>query len=152
MTEFYDFYGVGHWNSHYLVVILPHEKKIKKWLCAQRRLRSAWASTQTVQCLRLHSMGSFKPKLSSCEQRRLRSVWADAQADLSLRWAHRSFCWFCHDAAHFSLTTTYPSLWLYTFSYENPTGRPWPIADRGGPLQLTSNRTWRWESSGDILP
>ena len=20
----------------------------------------------------------------------------DAQADLSLRWAHRSFCWFCH--------------------------------------------------------
>ena len=23
------------------------------------------------------------------------SVWS-AQADLSLRWAHRSFCWFCH--------------------------------------------------------
>ena len=22
-----------------------------------------------------------------------------AQADLSLRWAHRSFCWFCHEAA-----------------------------------------------------
>ena len=26
--------------------------------------------------------------------------WVDAQADLSLRWAHRSFCWFCHEAAH----------------------------------------------------
>ena len=25
--------------------------------------------------------------------------WADAQADLSLRWAHMSFCWFCHEAA-----------------------------------------------------
>ena len=25
---------------------------------------------------------------------------ADAQADLSLRWAHVPFCWFCHDAAH----------------------------------------------------
>ena len=25
--------------------------------------------------------------------------WADAQAHLSLRWAHRSFCWFCHAAA-----------------------------------------------------
>ena len=24
----------------------------------------------------------------------------DAQADLSLRWAHRSFCWFCRAAAH----------------------------------------------------
>ena len=28
------------------------------------------------------------------------SNWADAQADLSLRWAQRSCCWFCHKAAH----------------------------------------------------
>ena len=27
------------------------------------------------------------------------SDWADAQADLSLRLAHRLFCWFCHEAA-----------------------------------------------------
>ena len=27
------------------------------------------------------------------------SDWADVQADLSLRWVHRSFCWFCHAAA-----------------------------------------------------
>ena len=33
-------------------------------------------------------------------QRRLWSDWADAQADLSLRWAHWSFCWFCHAQAH----------------------------------------------------
>ena len=25
---------------------------------------------------------------------------ADAQADLSLRWAHMPYCWFCHEAAH----------------------------------------------------
>ena len=24
---------------------------------------------------------------------------ADAQADLNLRWAHKSFCWFCHAVA-----------------------------------------------------
>ena len=30
-------------------------------------------------------------------QRRL--IRLDAQADLSLRWAHRSFCWFRHEAA-----------------------------------------------------
>ena len=30
-------------------------------------------------------------------QWRLWSDWANAQADLSLRWVHRSFCWFCHD-------------------------------------------------------
>ena len=33
-------------------------------------------------------------------QRRLLSDWADAQADLSLRWAHSHFCWFCHVSAH----------------------------------------------------
>ena len=26
---------------------------------------------------------------------------ADAQADLNLRWVHRSFCWFCHEATDF---------------------------------------------------
>ena len=29
------------------------------------------------------------------------SDWVDAQTGLSLRWAHRSFCWFCHEAAQF---------------------------------------------------
>ena len=29
------------------------------------------------------------------------SEWADTQADLSLRWAHGSLCWFCHVVAHF---------------------------------------------------
>ena len=48
----------------------------------------------------VRSVGSLGPKLSSCGQRRLWSVWADAQADLSLRWAHMPFCWFCPEAAH----------------------------------------------------
>ena len=39
------------------------------------------------------------PQLSLSALRRLWSDWADAQADLSLRWAHRSFCWFCPEAA-----------------------------------------------------
>ena len=34
-------------------------------------------------------------------QRRLWSDWADVQADLSLCWAYRLFCLFCHEAAHF---------------------------------------------------
>ena len=33
------------------------------------------------------------------------SDWADAQADLSLRWAHMPFSWFCHEAAQMSLWT-----------------------------------------------
>ena len=34
-----------------------------------------------------------------CAQQRLRSDRAHAQADLSLRWAHMPFCWFCCVAA-----------------------------------------------------
>ena len=30
------------------------------------------------------------------EDREVWFDWMDAQADLSLRWVHRSFCWFCH--------------------------------------------------------
>ena len=47
-----------------------------KWVCAQRRLKSAWASAQ-------------------CGQRRLWSdYWAGVQADHSLRWAHSHFVGF----------------------------------------------------------
>ena len=45
------------------------------------------------------SKASLGPKLSSGGQQRLWSDWADAQADLSLRWAHMPFCWFCHEMA-----------------------------------------------------
>ena len=48
-------------------------------------------------------MGSKGPKLSLSGQRRLWSDWADAQADLSLRWAHMPFCWFCHEEAQICL-------------------------------------------------
>ena len=76
--------------------------KPTKWLCAQRRLRSAWASAQSDQSLRhLHE----KPWVLSyplTAQRRLRSDWADAQTDPSLCWAHRHFVGF---------VMSWPRLW-----------------------------------------
>ena len=60
------------------------------WLCAQRRLRSAWAFAQSDQSLRCALNGL----LSSCGQRRLWSDWADTQADLSLRWVLSHFVGF----------------------------------------------------------
>ena len=48
-------------------------------------------------------MGSKGPEASSCKQRQLSSAWADAKADLSIRWAHRTFCWFCPAAAQMHL-------------------------------------------------
>ena len=77
--------------------------KPTKWLCAQRRLRSAWTFAQSDQN-RLR-WAAKDPSLSSCERRRLWSDWVDAQADLRLRWAHMAFCWFCHEASHIVFIT-----------------------------------------------
>ena len=62
--------------------------KPKKWLCVQRRLRSAWASAQSDQSLRFPHEESLGPL------RRLWTDWADAQDDLNLRWAHCHFVGF----------------------------------------------------------
>ena len=45
------------------------------------------------------SMGSWGPTLSSWGQRRLWADWMDALSDLSIRWVHMPFCWFCHEVA-----------------------------------------------------
>ena len=74
--------------------------KLTKWLCAQRRLRSVWS-----ECL---LCAQWVAKDSKFLHARIWSDWADAQADLSLRWAHMPFCWFCHEAAHFMLTGLHP--------------------------------------------
>ena len=72
-------------------------KKPTKWVCAQWRLRSAWASAQSDQSLRCVFNGQLRTQVSSCWQRRLtgrmpRLIWVFAGA--------HSVCWFCHVAAH----------------------------------------------------
>ena len=60
-----------------------------------------------------------------CAQRRqislgIRPVWSesslftDAQADLSLRWAHRSFCWFCRAAVQEAIDRVMTNLKIST--------------------------------------
>ena len=99
-------------------------------LCAQRRLRSAWAFAQSESAWR--NIKSSAIQWARCKDsdqtgricravrmkkhwvlsyplsalQRLWSDWADAQADLSLRWAHRSFCWSCHEVAQFVFLTS----------------------------------------------
>ena len=57
-------------------------------ICAQRRLRSAWASTQSDQSSQSawRKLGSLASSYPLNAQRRLLSDWADAQTDLSLGW------------------------------------------------------------------
>ena len=68
--------------------------------CGLRRLRSAWASTLSDQSS-LYALQVPKDSRFHYADSEDLSDRADAQADL--RWAHRSFCWFCHAAAHFLL-------------------------------------------------
>ena len=63
-------------------------------MCAQRRLRSAWASAQSDQSLRCPHEESWVLSYPLSAQQRLWSDWVDVQADLSLRWAYMPFCWF----------------------------------------------------------
>ena len=76
--------------------------KPTKWVCAQRRLRSAWADAQTDLSLRWahHQFVGFVMSrlISSCAQRRLIRLgrcpdWSKSSLDAP------SFCWFCHVTA-----------------------------------------------------
>ena len=61
--------------------------KPTKWMCAQRRLRSAWASAQSDQSLRCppeETLGPYLP-IELTAKTLIRPDEADAQADLSLR-------------------------------------------------------------------
>ena len=89
--------------------------KSTKWLCAHRRLRSAWESAQSDQSSlsAWRNIGSSATHWVDSED-----SWLDlahAQADLSLRWAH-SHCWFCHVTAH--LSPIYHNALLHIFTFE----------------------------------
>ena len=98
-------------------------EKVTKWaaawqnqqnyLCAQRRLRSAWASPSVWSESSLCALLVAKdPMLLHADSEdsdqigRMPSPILSAQADLSLRWAHRLFCWFCHAHAQMLAQTS----------------------------------------------
>ena len=74
--------------------------KPTKWPVCPAKTQISLGLRHVKSVMAVRSMGSWGPKVSWCGQRRLWSDWADAQADLSLPWAHMSFWWFCHAAAH----------------------------------------------------
>ena len=76
-------------NSHYcLLRELSHDMtKPTKWLCAQQRLRSAWASAQSDQSSLCTQWVAKDPSFRHADR-------GNALADLSLRWAHTHFVGF----------------------------------------------------------
>ena len=68
-------------------------------MCAQGRLRSAWASARSDQSSLCAQLVAKDPSFLRADSEDC-SDWLDAQADLSLRWAHSHFVGFCHLGAH----------------------------------------------------
>ena len=93
-------------------------------VCAQQSLRSAWASIQSDQSSlpSWRKLGSLGTPWALSEDW---SDWADAQADLSLCWAHRSICWFCHAAAHLWFHAFCSSTWYRRRAAIFDCSRPW---------------------------
>ena len=74
--------------------------KPTKWLCAQRRLRSAWASTQSDQSFRFALNGQLRNQafFMRTVKTLIRLGGCPGWSESSLG-AH-SLCWFCHVTAH----------------------------------------------------
>ena len=80
--------------------IMPPHDKTNKLAAPSEDSDQHGHSPSLIRVFTVRSVDSLRPKFSSCGQQRICSVLADAQADLSLRWAHMPFCWFCHEVAH----------------------------------------------------
>ena len=106
-----------YWSHSFYYIWAASRPNQQNGMCTQQRLRSTWASAQSDQSLlcpheESWSLAIIRAHLS------LWSDWVDAQADLSLHWMQRSFCWFCHEAAHFTLSHLHQQYWFLLFQGE----------------------------------
>ena len=89
----------AHSNTKTILLYQPPRDKTNKMACAPSEDSDQPGhppSLIRVFALRMKKAWVLSYPLSA--QRRLWLDWADAQADMSLRWAHIPFCWFCHEA------------------------------------------------------
>ena len=89
--------SVGHIHRWYISRLMI---KPTMWLCAQRRLRSAWASAQSDQSLRCPHEESSCPELPTERTAKtlIRLCGYSGWSESSL--GAQSFCWFYHEVAH----------------------------------------------------
>ena len=78
-------------------------------MCAQRRIRPVWSESLLPPWRKLGSLATHWAYSEDW------SDWADAQAELSHRWVHTSFCWFCHKAAQ-TVFPSFHSRYIYMMS------------------------------------
>ena len=80
-------------------------KQSTNWLCAQRRLRSAWTSAHSDRSLRCALNGKLRTHASF-----MRTAKTLIRLGGFLGWSEsspgaQSFCWFCNEVAHFCHVT-----------------------------------------------
>ena len=88
----------------------PHDK-------SNKMIFASTQSDQSFGCLHEETVG---PQLPIKRTAKVLIRRADAQADLSFRWVHWPFCWFCHETAQLLLLTahqqrgqTWPGAYLF---------------------------------------
>ena len=98
---FFVFASVVSYFCHFCSTFEPAHDNTFKMACAPcEDSDQPGHPPSLIRVFAMRSVVAKGPMLSSCGQRRFWSDWADAQAGLSLRWAHMTFCRFCHALAH----------------------------------------------------
>ena len=92
----------------------PHDKT-NKMACAPSKdsVRPVWSDSSLSLWRKLRSLATDWAHSEDW------SDWTDAQDDLSLRWAHRSFCWFCQEAAHIFPHSPEVCIYIFTDSFQS---------------------------------
>ena len=125
--------------SLYSIIEPPHDKNNKMTFAPSEDSDQPGHPPSLIRVFTVHMKKAWVLSYPVSAQWRLWSDWADALADLSLCWAHRSFCWFCHEAAQLlswyhknvkSLDTgnkccNYPKIWRMWFYHRVPSGAGW---------------------------
>ena len=99
-------------TSHYLSCPMT---KPTKWLCTEQRQISLGICPVWSESSLCAQWVAKDPNFLHTDSEEW-SDWADAQADLSLRWVHMPFCWFCHEVAH--LRVRWRGQWRRGSSYK----------------------------------
>ena len=107
----------GLWSGFNMKIEPWHDKTIKM-ICVPSEDSDQPGhppSLTRVSAVRLKQNWVLSYPLSA--QRRLWSDWVDVQADLSLRWAQKSFCWFCHEVAQSASSSSLRMRHIYILSH-----------------------------------
>ena len=104
-------------NTHIIWASISAHDKTNKMACVPSKDSDQPGHLPSL--IRVFTVCMKKPWVLSyplSAQQILWSDWADAQANLSFRWAHMPFCWFCH-VYHDSSKICSTNVWLTFFHW-----------------------------------